>query len=431
VKTAPLGERGAQLQRRPVGVVEHRERGAQGVATPVQRGGGGRIGAGQVGDGAAGPEHLAGQLGGQPRLADAVGAAHRHDAAASGPRGAPVLTQQGERGVAAGEPRRAPGVERPGQLARRGRQLERRVLPEDRGVQAPELRPGLDPEPLHERVPRPAVDVQRLGLVPAAIEREHELGREALARRVLREQPPQLADDRRMPPGAQVGLHARLQRGDALLLEAPDLGLGERRELQSRQRWAAPQRQGVAQHARRALGVARGERLAAGRQLALEALGVGLVGLHHQPVSRRRGLEQAGAAECLAQARHVDLQRLHRAGRRLLAPQREGQLLGAHRPVGAQRQYGEQRARLGAAESQRAVAGAHLERTEEPDFHRCGLWARRYSGADRPAARIRLRAIAAAHRSGRSRCRAFIACVPAPGQRADPSATRRRRCAGG
>ena len=157
---------------------------------PAQRGGGRQIGAGQVRDGAAGPEHLAGQLGGEPRLADAVRAAHRHHAAASGPRRPPMLTQQGERGVAAGERGRPLGIERRRQLADGRRQLERRLLGEDRGVQAPELRPGLDPEPIHECVARPAVEVERLGLVPAAIEREHELGREALARRVLGEQPP-------------------------------------------------------------------------------------------------------------------------------------------------------------------------------------------------------------------------------------------------
>ena len=61
---------------------------------------------------------------------------------------------------------------------------------------APQLRPGLDADLLDERAPRLAVDLERLGLAPAAIEREHQLPGEPLAVAVLGDELLQLADER-------------------------------------------------------------------------------------------------------------------------------------------------------------------------------------------------------------------------------------------
>ena len=75
--------------------------------------------------------------------------------------------------------RRAPGAGR----GRRG--VERGVLGEDRGLEALELGAGLQAEFLDERAAGAAVGFERVGLAAGAVEREHQLGVEALAVRVL------------------------------------------------------------------------------------------------------------------------------------------------------------------------------------------------------------------------------------------------------
>ena len=73
-----------------------------------------------------------------------------------------------------------PRVELGRQLERlRRRQLQRRVLAQDRLVQLAELWPGSTPRSLDERPARVAVGLQRVGLAAGAVEREHPLRRAA------------------------------------------------------------------------------------------------------------------------------------------------------------------------------------------------------------------------------------------------------------
>ena len=110
-------------------------------------------------------------------------------------------------------------------------------------------------------------------------------------------------------------------------------------------------------------------------------------------------------AERLAQPRDVDLDRLDRARRHVLAPQRDRQAFRAHRLIGVQREHREHGARSGAAELHRAAVGADLERTKDPELQhslrdvipgaarqstaRAGT-----AGAGRPGRRIRRRGAA-------------------------------------
>ena len=96
----------------------------------------------------------------------------------------------------------------------------------------------------------------------------------------------ELADQLGVPPGSQVGLNAQLQSGQTLLLQPRDLGRRERQRGDVRERWPAPQRQRLAQHAAGPLGVAGRERLAALADRALEALGVQLARPRHRAGSR-------------------------------------------------------------------------------------------------------------------------------------------------
>ena len=75
---------------------------------------------------------------------------------------------------------------RSGRTARPGSgQVERRILREHGALELLQLTTGLQPELVHQRLPGMAEGVERLGLATGPVEREHELGVQPLAVRVL------------------------------------------------------------------------------------------------------------------------------------------------------------------------------------------------------------------------------------------------------
>jgi hypothetical protein len=211
-----------------------------------------------------------------------------------------------------------------------------------------DLRSRLEADLGDQPPPRGPEGLERVLLPASAVEREHQLAHEPLARRVVDHELSQLPDELRVPAGGQVGLHTRLERDDPLLLEPHDLGLSERFELQFGQGRAAPECERLTQNVRGPLGLSLVQRAAAVLDEARETLGVEILRSHPQAVTRRRRDESIGVSERFAQSRDVDLHRLHRACRCLLAPQRERQPLDMHRLVGMQEQHGQYSARLDA-----------------------------------------------------------------------------------
>ena len=70
---------------------------------------------------------------------------------------------------------------------------------------------------------------------------------QAFTQRVLGDQPVELACQLGVAPGRHVGVNRHFRRAQpAQIVEAPDLGSGERLVREVRQRLAAPQRQGLA-----------------------------------------------------------------------------------------------------------------------------------------------------------------------------------------
>ena len=80
----------------------------------------------------------------------------------------------------------------------RRRRVERARLPEDLGLQGLQRGPRFEPELVGEALARAQVDVERLGLAPAAVEGDHELRRRALARGMLGRERLELAHERRV-----------------------------------------------------------------------------------------------------------------------------------------------------------------------------------------------------------------------------------------
>ena len=95
-------------------------------------------------------------------------------------------------------------------------------------LEAPQFLARLEPELIGEQPPRLAIDRERLGLAAAAIQREHEVPVETLAPRVPARELLELAHELGVPAGREVGLDARLERRQPLLLQALDLGRRER-----------------------------------------------------------------------------------------------------------------------------------------------------------------------------------------------------------
>ena len=229
----------------------------------------------------------------------------------------------------------------------RRRRRELGAVGEDLGLELAQLRARLEPQLVAHLPSAVAVGLQRLGLPPAAVEREHELAAYALAQRVLAHERLELADHLRVAAERQVCVDALLDGDQAQLVEPRDLLLGERLVGEVRQRRAAPQRQPLAQPLRRAIRLARGERALAGVHRPLEALHVDIVGAELQQVAVGPRDEHVAVAigavlQLLAQLRHVDLQALGRRRRRALAPQLVDQPVGRDDLVAVQEQQREQ-----------------------------------------------------------------------------------------
>ena len=91
------------------------------------------------------------------------------------------------------------------ELPRSDLHLERGVLAQDRVLQAAELRAGLDADLLHQHAARLLIRLERLGLPPAAVQREHALRVQALAQGVLGDDRVDLARDLQVTAGGEVG----------------------------------------------------------------------------------------------------------------------------------------------------------------------------------------------------------------------------------
>ena len=213
-----------------------------------------------------------------------------------------------------------------------------------------ELGARLHAQLLDEHPPGLGEHVERLGLPPAAVVGEHELGAQPLAQRMLAGERAQLGDEVGVPAEPQVEVDEVLHHGHAALGEPFPLVLRERPDragerLPGPQAERGPQRLGGLRHAPvppPGLGLG-DEALELGqveRALA-EAQGVPAADRGEQP---RPGARGTARLEHAAQPRHVGAQRAERAGRRPLAPDPVDDLLGGDHAVRADQQHREDRA---------------------------------------------------------------------------------------
>ena len=223
------------------------------------------------------------------------------------------------------------------------------------------------------------VRVERVGLATAAIQGEHQLLDESLARRMAPDERLELADEHGVPAELQIGVDARLVRRQSQLLQAPDLRLRPILVGDVDQRPAAPQRERGGQHLRRLCRVAMAQRAAAVLDARFEQLGIELARLYVEHVSagqraQRRRLVDAGARrQHLAQARDRHPQALASTVRGQIAPHRLDELLGHHRTVGVQQQHHEQPRLASTFDGQSLPTTMQLDRPEDRVSHNRSL----------------------------------------------------------
>ena len=111
---------------------------------------------------------------------------------------------------------------------------------ENRGFEVAHRSRRPESEVVAQPVPERMRGAQPLGLPTRAVEREHQLGGESLAQRMIDEECLELTHDLLVMPDAQLGVDARLGRHHAQLVEADRLGLDPLGVGEFRERGAAP-----------------------------------------------------------------------------------------------------------------------------------------------------------------------------------------------
>ena len=178
-------------------------------------------------------------------------------------------------------------------------ELQRRILLQHPALQLLQLLRRIDPQLVREQLLRLAERIQGFRLTPGPVASQHQVRPEALAKRVLADQPFEVGEHLRVLADTQARADQVLDRRHAQLLEPSDLTVQRGRVGQIAERRAGPEDEGLVERARGLAGIGR-EQTARPPQELLEAEHVELVGLgvDHvagapalDPVRAQRGAE--------------------------------------------------------------------------------------------------------------------------------------------
>ena len=246
----------------------------------------------------------------------------------------------------------------------RARRSNRRILKQYLSLQLLQLRRRVEPLLVREREPRRAVDLERLRLAAAAIERKHQLAAQPVAEWVGGDERFQLPDKLSVAAEQELGVEPILERDDAQLIEPRGFEPGELLLVEVCERRTVPQRERLVEQ-RNPLRRVRLSRIA---EQAFEAICIDVFGFDREPVAG--GLrDDEVAAEQLAERMDGVLERAGRGRGRSLAPEVGDEPVGGNDLSCPQCQRGEERPLLAAGESDDPVAVPHLERPEETYLH--------------------------------------------------------------
>jgi hypothetical protein len=249
------------------------------------------------------------------------------------------------------------------------RRRKHRIMLEDLALELLQRLTRLEPELLGQSAAAPLVDVERLGLAVGAIERDHELAAQALAKRVPRDERLQLGDDLAVASERKLGVDSLLDRAQAEFLEPLDLTPRERVVGEVRERRAAPERKRRVELRHRGLSLSAGESAPTVLEEPLEPLGVELRRLDLEEIAVAARFEQPRVAvERFAQPGDVSAQRLGGGRWRRVPPELVDQRVGGDDLVCAEQQDRKERTLLPSAELYPPVSVSHLQRPEDPEI---------------------------------------------------------------
>ena len=246
-------------------------------------------------------------------------------------------------------------------------------------MNAGQLAAGIDAEFLGQHAPAVGEDPQRLGVPPAAVQRDHQQPAHPLAQRMVRHQGGQVGHDLLVAAQREQDVGPFLGGGRAQLGQPHPLGLRERAGHPG-ERDAAPQPERGLQRVDRAGRVAALAQLPGPGQVLLEGDGVGLAGHQVQHVPGPGGDQHAarpahrpGRLDDAAKAGHVGVDAALGAGGRILPPDRVDELAAGDHPVGAHGEDAEHGLLPGLAHAQLLVAVPRRYRAEHADAQHHGF----------------------------------------------------------
>jgi hypothetical protein len=245
-----------------------------------------------------------------------------------------------------------------------GRDFQRSVLPDDRGLESPKLRPGIDSQLVGQQRPCPLVSAKGFTLPAGPIEGEHQLSPTPLAQRRIGHRGLELADDLRSPARHEqrVGpiLHKRRMALDPARLfrcSSPAVGqLGD----------SAPEGKRLLEADHRLAGVASGRGIASqssGRFITRRidlALGEG---------PTRSCRQNEAVAQGAAHRGDVGLQGLRGGAGWIVAPEQLNQRFGRHHRTAVQTEHRKDGAWFPARNHDRRAILPDLERSQNPQLH--------------------------------------------------------------
>ena len=179
---------------------------------------------------------------------------------------------------------------------------------EDRLLQFPERRSGLQAELLVEDFPGRSIRLEGLGLAASAVQRQDELATQPLAQRMLRHEGLELANQLGVPSAGEVGVDAVLEQCDRSSSSRPISPCANDSKAKSA---SAGPRQTASASCRRSAACRGSSVDSASRPSRAEVLApvqIQFARLHMQQIAIRLRHEPRGAlSQSLAQPRHLHL----------------------------------------------------------------------------------------------------------------------------
>ena len=157
---------------------------------------------------------------------------------------------------------------------------------EDGSLEALELIVRLEPELLVQQPPARAVDLKRVRLAAAPVQREHELASQPLAQRMSRHERLELGNELRRSTHCQVRVDPILDRSEPELVESRDLALCEVLVGKVGERASSPQSERLSERLPGSAGILLEQTMAFCRE-TLEPPRVEVVGVEPKAVAGR------------------------------------------------------------------------------------------------------------------------------------------------